>query len=674
MQYPAAPPRPTPVTFGSVSYTDEFQWLEEDTPESLAFQKEQDALASGWLASLPARARSQQIVGAMPRIHSDSPVCCGKRWFRTRTPGDQDLQVIEMAETQGGPWRRIVDLNTRARHEPLKIDISVPSPDGRKLLYIWSGAGREQENLHVVDVDTGALLIDSVRQVRPGFPTWLSDSSGFFYTAFEPGDFTATRVYRQIVGAEPVVEAEGFEPCHPFLFPRQASDNKHVFIVSNHTNPKPDYIRDETKGGAWQPFLKGETAFFRGDIIGDRYYAVTDDGAPGGRLVSIPLATPRDRSTWKELVPGTQNVLGTLLVVDDLLVLVDLVDTWSRLRVFDAEGDLRGEIPLPSRGALCTSTSAYPSVLDMIWKGGDGEVLFHHSAPTRSPALYKANVHSLQVEALTQAAVRVEAVIHDNSATSADGARVPYHVIMRPSLDVSRPQPTIIYGYGGFNLATVPGWCGAYLAAWVQSGGVLVLAHLRGGGELGPAMWQAGRMGNKQNTFNDTYAIAEDLFSRKITTAAQLGVYGMSNGGVLVAAVVTQRPDLFGVGIAQVPITDVLGCARDPISLSIAALDYGNPHDAEMSKVLRAWSPYQNVKDGTPYPTLLLDSGSNDPRCPPWHVRKMAARMQQANASANPILMRVRENAGHGAVGVEAQRLQDADFLAFFADQLGLNL
>jgi len=148
----------------------------------------------------------------------------------------------------------------------------------------------------------------------------------------------------------------------------------------------------------------------------------------------------------------------------------------------------------------------------------------------------------------------------------------------------------------------------------------------------------------------------------------------MSNGGVLVAALVTQRPDLFRAGIAQVPITDVLGLARDPISLAIATLDYGNPHDAEMSKVLRAWSPYQNVKDGERYPTLLLDSGSNDPRCPPWHVRKMAARMQQANAGSNPVLMRVRQNAGHGAVGAEAQHLQDADFLAFFADQLGLVL
>jgi prolyl oligopeptidase len=342
--------------------------------------------------------------------------------------------------------------------------------------------------------------------------------------------------------------------------------------------------------------------------------------------------------------------------------------------VFDAEGRLKGEIPLPSRGALATSTSAFPHVLDMIWKGGDGEVLFHFSTPTQSPALYKANVHTLKVEALAEPAVRVESAIHDNSATSADGTRVPYHVITRPDLDLSRPQPTIIYGYGGFNLSMVPGWCGDYLAGWVQSGGVLVLAHLRGGGELGPAMWKAGRMEHKQNTFNDTYAIAADLFSRKITRAEQLGVYGASNGGALVAAVVTQRPDLFRAGIAQVPVTDVLACARDPITLSIAMVDYGNPHDPQMSAVLKAWSPYQNLKDGTRYPALLLDGGSNDPRCPPWHVRKMGARMQQANAGPNPVLVRIRDNAGHGAVGAGAERLQEADFLAFCADQLGLTL
>ncbi|HKY89480.1 MAG TPA: prolyl oligopeptidase family serine peptidase, partial [Nevskiaceae bacterium] len=645
MKYPLARKEPESVTFGRVTYTDDYRWLEEDSAASLEFQKRQDAFTQDWLRERPVRARAEAIAAAMPRIGTDAPVRAGERWFRTRTPDGQDLQVIEMAPELGGPWRRIVDLNVMAKDEPLKIEASTPSPDGRKLLFMWSGAGREQENLQAIDVDTGQLLLEGIRQVRPTFTAWLADSRGFYYAANEPSDVGQYRVYLQILGDAPATRPEDFEPCHPFVWAKVAADKKHVFIIANHTNPKPDYLR-EGSDGAWRPFLKGETAFFRGDVIGDRYYAVTDDGAPCGRLVSIPLATPQDRSTWKEVVPGSANVLATLLVVDEHLVLVDLVDTWSRLRVFDAHGRLKGEIPLPSRGALCTSFMAFPHVIDMIWKGGAGEVLFHFSSPTQSPALYKANVHTLRVEPLGEPDVRIESVIHDFAVTGADGARVPYRVVARPDVDLSKPQPTILYGYGGFALCLVPGWSGTALAAWVRSGGVLVLAHLRGGGELGPAMWQAGRMQHKQNTFDDTYAIAQDLFARGITSAARLGVFGQSNGGVLVAAVVTQRPDLFRAGLAGVPLTDVLGCARDPVTLSIALLDYGNPHDPEMSEVLRAWSPYQNIRDGERYPALLLDSGSNDPRCPPWHVRKMAARLQPANAGPHPVLLRVRDNAG----------------------------
>ncbi len=267
--------------------------------------------------------------------------------------------------------------------------------------------------------------------------------------------------------------------------------------------------------------------------------------------------------------------------------------------------------------------------------------------------------------------MKIDAQIHDYAGTSADGARVPYHVVARSDVDLSRPQPTVMYGYGGFQAAVIPGWCGTWLAAWIKAGGVLVLMHLRGGGELGPDMWHQGRLKHKQNSFNDVYAIAEDLIARGITTAAQLGVVGGSNGGVMASVVAVQRPDLFRASIPQVPITDALARMRDPICAA-STLDYGDANDPEMSEVLHAWSPYQNIKDGSAYPALLLDAGKQDVRCPPWHVRKMAARMQLANQSPNPILMRVREGVGHGAHDVAGQRAQSADWLTFFIDQLGL--
>ncbi|MES2489715.1 MAG: prolyl oligopeptidase family serine peptidase [Pseudomonadota bacterium] len=672
MNYPIAKIQPVAVTHGRVSYTDNYQWLEDDTPESLEFQAQQNRLTLDWMANNPARTRAEVLMDAIPGAGVDLPTYSGGRWFRKRLPGLQPMEVIEVADTIEGPWRLLLDLNAMSKGESLTIDSMTPSPDGRKLAIAWGIDGHELAAFRVIDVDSGEWLLESIRQVRPLFPSWLPDSSGFYYAAWDPAiSLFQAQVYRQVLGAEPVTKPEEFEIGHSLVWAKRASDGRHVFIIADHLNPRPEFIRDDSAGGAWRPFLKGETALFRGDIIGDHYYAVTDDGAKCGRVVSIPLATPTDRSTWKELIPGSENVLGTLLVVDGHLVLTDLVDTYSRMRVFDINGKLKGEVQLPGRGSISTLHFLVFNMIDMVWAGEPGEVLFPFCTPAQSPALYKFNIRDLKVSQLTQPVVRIDASLHDFSAISADGARVPYCVIARNDVDLSKPQPTIIYGYGGFAIPLVPGWADAHYAAWVEAGGVLVFAHLRGGGELGPDMWHQGRLKFKQNTFNDVYAIAEDLIARGITTAAQLGVTGGSYGGVMTTVVVVQRPDLFRAAVAHASAPDLLGRGRDPICLS-ATLDGGDPEDPEMSEVQGAYSPYSNVKDGTVYPALLLDSGANDARTPAWHVRKFAARIQPANAGNNPILLRIREGSGHGERSRAGKRSEGADYLTFFIDQLGL--
>ncbi|HET8882189.1 MAG TPA: prolyl oligopeptidase family serine peptidase [Solimonas sp.] len=672
MNYPVAKARPVAVTFGRVRYQDPYQWLEEESPEALEWQAQQDRLTQDWLNSLPAKRRADALTASIPRIEGDFPLFSGGRWFRKRTPEGGKMQVVEVADSIDGPWRGVVDLSAMANGRMLAVDVFVPSPDGRKIVLGFSVDGLELAELRVFDVDSGKVLLDSIPQTYAFFAAWLPDSSGFYISGRDPAAIQdGAKIYRHVLGAPPTTRPETYEISADTMWVKPTADGRHMQLVADHLNPRPEYLRDETGGEGWRPFLKGETALFRGDIIGERYYAVTDDGAPCGRLVSIPLATPNDRSTWKELVPGSENVLATLLIVDGRLVLVDLVDTWSRMRVFDTDGRLEGEIALPGRGALSAMQFAVFNMMDMIWKGEGGDVLFTFSSPAQSAALYKANVHTLKMTALTQPLFRIDAQFRDCAATSADGARVPYHVIARADVDLSKPQPTVMYGYGGFQVALIPGWCGTYLGAWIKAGGVLVLMHLRGGGELGPQMWEQGRLKNKQNSFNDVYAIAEDVIAHGISTVEKLGVVGGSNGGVMAAVAAVQRPELFRAVISQVPITDPLARARDPITMS-ATLDYGDPNDAEMSEVLHAWSPYHNVRDGIAYPALLLDAGRQDLRCPAWHVRKLAARMQTANAGAQPILMRVRDGVGHGAADVEGQRAQEADWLAFFIDQLGL--
>lgn len=672
MKYPIAKTQPVPVSYGRVSITDDFQWLEEDSPESLDFQARQDRLTQDWFKDSPSRARAEALMDSMPRIENDLPLVSGGRWFRKRTPDGQKMHVVEVADAFEGPWRRVVDLADFAKGRMLAVDNFVPSPDGRKLLLGFAVDGVELAELRVFEVDSGKVLMESIPQVYAFFAAWLPDSNGFYITgrnAAAPQD--GAWIYRHILGAEPNTQREDYERTADTMWVRASADGKHMLLIADHLNPRPEYIRDETAEGGWRPFLGGEIAQFRGDIIGDRYYAVTSDGAPCGRLVSIPLATPKDRSTWKELLPGSSDVLGTLLVVDGCLVLADLVDTWSRLRVFDTEGQLKGEVRLPGRGSLSNTQFVIFNMLDMFWKGDAGEVLFPFSSPLQSPALYKVNVHTLEVTALVQPQFSLQGQVQSHFATSADGARVPYHVIARADVDLSRPQPTAMYGYGGFQAALIPGWSGTWLGAWLKGGGVLVLMHLRGGGELGPDMWHQGRLQRKQNSFNDVFAIAEDVIARGISAPGKLGVVGGSNGGVMAAAVAVQRPDLFRASISQVPIVDPLARSRDAICMA-STLDYGDPNDAEMSEVLRAWSPYHNVKDGTAYPALLLDAGKEDLRCPPWHVRKMVARLQPANAGPHPVLMRVREGVGHGAADMEGQRAQGLDWLHFFVDQLGL--
>ncbi|HEY0915492.1 MAG TPA: prolyl oligopeptidase family serine peptidase [Solimonas sp.] len=672
MKYPIAKPKPAAASYGRVTLADDFQWLEQDSPEAVEFQDQQDRLAQDWLNSNPAKARALALIDSMPRIENDFPLFSGGRWFRKRTPDGRKMHVVEVADVFEGPWRLIVDLQDFSDGRMLAVDNFVPSPDGRKAVIGFSVNGVELAELRVFEVDSGKVLMESIPQVYAFFAAWLPDSSGFYIMGRNPAAMQdGSWIYRHMLGEAPNSTPEEYERTADTMWVKSSADGRHMLLIADHLNPRPEYIRDATSESGWRPFLKGETSQFRGDIIGDHYYAVTNDGAPCGRLVSIPLATPQDRSTWKELLPGSSDVLGTLLAVDGCLVMADLVDTWSRLRVFDTQGKLKGEVALPGRGSLSTAQFAIFSMMDMIWKGANGNVLFPFSSPLQSPALYQVNVHTLEVSALTQPLFRLDGQIHSYSATSADGARVPYQVIARADVDLSKPQPTAMYGYGGFQAALIPGWAGTWLGAWLKAGGVLVLMHLRGGGELGPDMWHQGRLKLKQNSFNDVFAIGEDVIARGISSAAKLGVVGGSNGGVMASAVAVQRPDLFRASIAQVPITDPLARARDAICMA-STLDYGDPNDAEMSEVLHAWSPYHNVKDGIIYPALLMDAGKQDMRCPSWHVRKMAARLQPANAGPHPILMLVRDGVGHGAADMEGQRAQGSDWLAFFIDQLGL--
>lgn len=674
LAYPEAPPRPESVEFGGIRYDDPFRWLEDDTAPVMDWQTAQDDLTQAHLAGLAGYHPFAERLAAIGAVEDPAvPVFAGGRWFRKYVPDGENLAVVEVSDSPDGPGRRIVDLNAMQTGEPLQLSGFVPSPDGRKAIFTWAAGGREEPSFQVIEIDTGEVLVDGLPQRQPLSFAWLPDGEAILYTALDAAISTGSRMFRLSLDAPgtPSVEPVAFD--HPVVRPVVSADGRYVLAFVDHLAPRPDYILDTQGDGSWRPFLKDVPGIFRGNILGDAFIAITDDGAPCGRLVSIPLATPTRRETWREIVPGSGNLLGTVVITGGRALLLDVVDTYARLRVFATDGSLEGEIALPGRGVV-NSFASYTvlfTMIDPILPAGEGQAIFAFSTFASAPVLCLVDVATRALTSLGAPSWELDVQVLDLAAQSADGACVTYQVVARGDLDLATRPPVVIHGYGGFNVSLLPGWLGAQWAAWIEAGGVLVLAQLRGGGEQGTAWWEQGRLRHKQNSFNDVFAVAEDLIGRGIAAAERLAVIGGSNGGVMAAAVAVQRPDLFRASVPQVPISDVLARLRDPITM-VSTLDYGDPTDPEMAAILLAWSPYQNVRDGIAYPALLIDCGGNDPRCPPWHGRKLAARLQQASTSGLPALLRVRAQAGHGAVGKEQKRRQSAEVLAFLAHELGL--
>jgi prolyl oligopeptidase len=671
LEYPPAPPAPVERTFGGVTVADPYAWLEEDSAAALAWQAEQDRLAADYLAALPGFAAHAALLAQVAPAHEvAAPRHGGGRWFRVRAAADGGGEVIEVAATPAGPGRVAVDPSAG----PALFSWLSPSPDGRALAFACADGGAGEESLTVVDVATGAVIAANMPPGRGGAPAWLADGRTFCFRA-DPsaGAGSGSAIYRHTLGDPPPTRPEPVALGHPLAWPVATGGGRWVLAVADHLAPRPEAILD-VGAGAWRPFLAGMNASFRGVVAGDRFVAITDDGAPRGRVVAIPLATPRDRGTWREVLPEGDGVLASLVAVGERLLLVELVDTYARLRVLTAGGAVEGEIPLPGRGAVSTVSAAAVAIafMECVAVGAGDEVVFVFSSLTSAPALYRADLARRTCSPLTAPAVRLDAVAEDRSAVSADGTRVPYRVVRRRDIRAAAPLPTVISVFGGFNVALLPAWPSPPLAAWVAAGGALVIAHVRGGGELGLDWWRGGRRDRRQRAFDDLHAVAEDLVSRGAATPARLGVHGVSSGAQVAAAAAVQRPELYGAVVAQLPLTDQLALERDPVSLMVASVEDGDPRDPAMAPLLCAWSPYHNVREGVAYPAMLLDCSAADPRCPPWHGRKLAARLQAASSSGRPVLVRVRPSSGHRTVGAAARERQHAEQLAFLAAALGL--
>ncbi len=655
-----------------VTFPDPYRWLEGDGPEVQLWQDEQGAEAAAYVRDWPHFDRLRESVARFSTARFEPlPRAAGGRWFRTVVPEGRTQASVVVSDEPTGEGRVLYDPALENAARPPFVSWISPSPDGRILAVGVCADGSEQNTIRLVDVETGAALPGAPTQTLmdnwTGGAHWLPDSSGFFFTGIDGMAVDlAQRVWLHRGGTTTEVDVPWL-PGSDYRMVVVARDGRHAVAVQRMMDPIPVAVA-RLDDLVWHPFLTDVEGSVAGYLIDDAWVAVTDVGAPRGRLVRIPLASP---SVWEELVGEFDAVLRSVTPVGDVLYLAEFVDTYARVRIVDTAGRALGEVPLPGRGALVELP--FP-MMNLGAARPSDEFVFAFSTLTSSAGTYRHRPGAADLEVLSEPAVVIDgAVVEDRWATSADGTRVPYHLVHRADVPLDRPQPAMIYAYGGFNAPWVPSFPGP-MAAFVAAGGVFVHGHLRGGAEFGREWWEGGRLANKQNGYADLYAIAETLIADGVTAPDRLAVTGGSNGGLMAGVAVTQRPDLWAAAIPRVPFLDVIGGCRDGYGNWVVRVEFGDPDDPAEVRRMAGFSPYHLVADGVAYPAVFLDSGDTDPRCPPWHARKFAARLQAATAGAAPILLRIWRNVGHGwATDKDIALTENTEWLAFAMKQLGLH-
>jgi prolyl oligopeptidase len=666
-----------------VPVPDPYRWLEDgESREVRAFDESQSAATRAWLSRLPARDALRERVRSLLAVgHVGAPVSRakrggGRRYFHVRREGAQQQSALYVREELDGSDRVLVDPAPLSPDGATAIDWWAPSRDGERVAWGVSEAGSEESTLFVRDVATGVDLPDRIPHTRHATVAWMPDGASFYYTRYPaPGDVPPgdekyfCRVYRHVLGDDPARDALVFGDGRdkidvPAVL---ASPDGRWLVVRVHMGWQKSelWLRDLAVSDApWVPVATGVEALYEPTPLDDVLYVLTNEGASRYRLFAVDYAHP-ERAAWREILPESADVLTDLAVVGGdqrVLVAAYLHEASARIERFTPEGTPLGPIPLPVLGT---------AALAGAWDGGDVFVELTSFATPWQVLRVDASCH-----ASTWDRVGAELAVSDVRvsmlyATSKDGTSVPMFVVEREGTPRDGNRPTVVYGYGGFNIAQTPAFSTRTLVT-VERGGVWVVALLRGGGEFGEEWHRAGMLERKQNVFDDLYACAEELVRAGITRPERMAVAGGSNGGLLVAAAVTQRPALFRAALCLVPLADMLRFHRFRIGRLWTA-EYGDPDDPEAFAWIHAYSPYHHVKDGTRYPSILLATAESDSRVDPMHARKMAARLQEAQGDpGHPVLLRVESRAGHGAGKPVAKLVEElCDELAFLSHELG---
>lgn len=661
-----------------------YEWMEDqDSPEVRAWVESENKVTFAYLNKIPYRNWMQKRLTELWNYEKISlPMRIAGALFYSRNDGLQNQSPIYMQNSLRTKPRVILDPNKLSADGSIALMSYKPSPDGKYLAYGLSQGGSDWEELHVIEISTGKNLPDTVHWVKFSGISWTKDSRGFFYSRFpEPpkGEILTAKgvgqqLYYHLIGASHRQDKMFFDLSsspgwyvegnvtedgrYLFVYVNKGTESKNNLYYVDLINPEnPDFTSPITP-----LFDKDDAEYTVIGNVGTTLYVLTTLDAPNRRIVAFDIKDPSTKN-WRTIVPEGKNVIESAILADSQLVVVHLIDAHSKIEICSLEGNKKSSLELPGIGTVAGISGRLDTP----------ELFFAFTSFLYPTTIFRYDFRTGKTTTFQKPHISFDRNKYETKQVfykSKDGTRIPMFITSRKKIQLNGKNPAVLYGYGGFNISITPSFSPAVLL-WLEMGGIYAVANLRGGGEYGEEWHHAGMLDRKQNVFDDFISAAEYLINERYTSPACLAVHGYSNGGLLVGAVITQRPDLFGAAYAGAGVMDMLRYQK--FSAGVGWIpEYGSPDDSLMFHYLIKYSPVQNVKPQVCYPATIVTTADHDDRVVPSHSYKFIAALQHDQACDKPVLIRIETKTSHGYMPTNKRIAQLTDVWAFTAFNTGI--
>ena len=678
IEYPATKIESVKETLHNVEITDPYRWLEDSENEDVKkWTEEQNKLSKGYIHKIKSRENIKKRITDLWNFPKMSlPHKKGEYYFYTHNDGLQDQSILYVKKGLDGEAKVVIDPNTLSEDKTKSLDYWYPSKDGKLMIYGLSDHGSEKSTLFIKDIETGKDLKDTIKYCYHTGVAWNEDGTGFYYTrnpatgTVSPDEeFYYEKLFYHKIGDDPKNDKlimENKEQKEVGFWPRLSFDYKYLIVHSYFGSSRKNtiFFKDLTKENSEFIQLINE---FKNDynafIHDDKMYIKTNEDSPNFKIMVTDVKNPK-KENWKVLIPESKDLLNGISFIKGNLVLKYLHNAYTQIKVYDLDGKFKHEIKFPTVGSIGGPSAEW----------NNDELFFSFTSFTFPSVIYRYTFESNKLNEYFTTNLDINVDGYEAKQIwyeSKDKTKVSMFIVHKKGIKLDGNNPTLLYGYGGFSANITPRFS-ATRFVWLEKDGIFALANLRGGGEYGEKWHKDGMLDKKQNTFDDFISAAEYLIKEKYTSKDKLGIIGGSNGGLLIGAVITQRPDLFKASACLVPLLDMVRYDKF-LMAKFWVPEYGTAEDPEQFKFIYDYSPYHNVKEDVDYPATYITTAESDSRVHPLHARKMAAKLQKAQKSDNPILLYVESKAGHGPGKPISKSIEDVtDLYTFLGYEVGM--